>query len=89
VGVAGYGFSQVHEWAAGVVQSGESPRRLTVAMMAALLQRRSPCWGHHGEALRSRCRGGSQGENLVLLDVRRRRLGGVTFSKASFLEPRR
>jgi hypothetical protein len=27
--------------------------------------------------------GGSQGENLVLLDVRRRRLGAVTFWKAS------
>jgi hypothetical protein len=40
-----------------VVQSGEGPRRLTVAMMAALLRRRSPCWGHHGEALRSRYRG--------------------------------
>jgi hypothetical protein len=33
--------------------------------------------------------GGSQGESLVLLDVRRRRLGVVTFLKASYLESRR
>jgi hypothetical protein len=86
--VARYSFSQVHERAAGVVQLGESPRRLTVGMMAALLRRRSPCWGHHGEALHSRCRG-LPGENLVLLYVRRRRLGVVTFLKASFMEPHR
>jgi hypothetical protein len=42
--VAGYGLSQVHEWAEGVVQSGKSPRRLTVGMMAAVLRRLSPCW---------------------------------------------
>jgi hypothetical protein len=37
--------------------------------------------------------GGSQGENLILLDVRQRRLGVVTFLKVSWqvscLEPRR
>jgi hypothetical protein len=33
--------------------------------------------------------GGSPGENLVFLDVRWRRLGVVTFLKASCLEPRR
>jgi hypothetical protein len=86
--VARYGFSQVHEGAARVVQLGESPRRLTVGMMTALLRRRSPCWGHHGEALYSRCRG-LPCENLVLLYVRRQRLGVVTFLKASFMEPHR
>jgi hypothetical protein len=30
--------------------------------------------------------GGSQGESLVLLDVRRQRLGIITFLKASYLE---
>jgi hypothetical protein len=32
---------------------------VTVGMMAALLGCRSPCWGHHGEALRFSLRGGA------------------------------
>jgi hypothetical protein len=51
--------------------------------MAATFGRRSPCWGHHGEALCFVARG-SQGEDLVHLDVRRQRMGVVTFLEASF-----
>jgi hypothetical protein len=30
---------------------------VTVDMMVAFFERCFPCWGHHGEALRSRCDG--------------------------------
>jgi hypothetical protein len=32
--------------------------------------------------------GGSQGENLIIMDVRQQRLGVVTLLKVSCLEPR-
>jgi hypothetical protein len=81
--VAGAGILLAHEQAAGIGQSGES---LTDdgGHDGAFLERCSPCWGHHGEALCYRC-GDSQGENP---DVRQRRLGVVTFLKVSCMEPR-
>jgi hypothetical protein len=41
--VAGISFFHVHESTEGVVQLGESPHRLMVGMMSALLGHRSPC----------------------------------------------
>jgi hypothetical protein len=75
-----------HERAAGVVESGVSRHR-SVDMMAAPLGRRNPCWGHLGEPLCYRPVD-SQGEDLVHLDVRRGRLGVVTFLEASHLGSR-
>jgi hypothetical protein len=56
--------------------------------MAVSLGCRNPCWGHHGEPL-CYCRVDSQGEDLVHMDVRRRRLDVVTFLEASHSRSRR
>jgi hypothetical protein len=70
----------------GVVQSGESFHRLTMGMMAVLLG-----VGLLAGGIMARhfvlVAGGYRGENPILRDVRRRRLGVVTFPKASCLEP--
>jgi hypothetical protein len=45
-------------WAGGGSSAvGRRSSLVTVGMMTALLWRRSPCWGHHVEAIRSRCEG--------------------------------
>jgi hypothetical protein len=56
VEVAGAGFLHAHERAADIGQWGKSPHQCRY-MMVAFFERCPPCWGHHSEALRSRCGG--------------------------------
>jgi hypothetical protein len=69
-----------------MVQPGESLRRLAMTMMTAPLGVEFPVEGimvrHHAFVA-----WGSQGEDLVLLDMRRRRSSVVTLLQASYLEP--
>jgi hypothetical protein len=69
------GFYHDHERAVGVVHSGENPHWFIVGMMLAPLGCRS-VWS-------------SQGEELVHLDVRLRRLGVVIFLETWYLDSRR
>jgi hypothetical protein len=62
---------------------GRKSSPMMVGMMAALLGCRSPCWGRMARYYLL-VAGGSLGENLVLLDVRWRRIGVVTFLKESY-----
>jgi hypothetical protein len=55
--VAGAGFLHAHEWAAGSSAVGRKLSPVDDGHDGGAIGCRSPCWGHHGEALRSRCGG--------------------------------